>query len=275
MYPHPSRNRITVNRKTIWGRKTITAPTPRITPSASNRVHNASGRTASNQSARPSISPDRRSIAGVAQVKIAWKKRATNARKTVGPSTGWSRKRSSRLVQWSVRGTLRRHRSSIPYAQSNLCSGVSATAGPRSAADGAQSEETASRAPRSSMPRPRLPTTPSTGTPSAAPRAFTSISPCAPSTRRSSSERHRAALRGSRPSTISGRARSIVVAARTTTTPSGGGSPNSPRRTRTATASSSDWGSRLYTPGRSIRRTGTSVNRAWRSPSRRSTVTPG
>ena len=79
---------MTVNSRTIWGRKTITAPTPRITPSASSRVNNVSGRAVSIRAATPSISPDSRSIAGVAHVKIAWKKRATKVRKTAGPSTG-------------------------------------------------------------------------------------------------------------------------------------------------------------------------------------------
>ena len=196
-------------------------------------------------------------------------------RKTAGPSTGWSRNRSSLRVQRSGRGVSRRHRSSTPYVQSNLSSGVSAAAASLRAGDGVQSREEASKAPRSSMPRPRLPTTPSTGTPSWASRTVTSISPCRAL---SSSIMVKATHRG-RPrlatSATRGRARSIVVASRTTSMPSGGGSPNSPRSTRTATASSSDCGSRLYTPGRSIKRVDSFVNRPCSSPSRRSTVTPG
>ena len=34
------------------------------------------------------MSPDRKSIAGVAHVKMAWKKNATNVRNTAEPMTG-------------------------------------------------------------------------------------------------------------------------------------------------------------------------------------------
>ena len=79
---------MTVNRSTIWGRKTITAPTPRMTPSAARRVSAVSGSVARTRSASPSIVPERKSIAGVAQVKMAWKKKATKVRKTARPTTG-------------------------------------------------------------------------------------------------------------------------------------------------------------------------------------------
>ena len=225
----------------ICGRKTRTLPTPPIRPSTIRLCSSPSGRTVAIQ---PPICPNRASIpsiAGAAQVKTAWNMTKSTPSRMARPATGCSRTLSILPVRVSGRSG-GRTQAFMMRSASRWAARISAGLGAAQwlwAPGAALSASAWTAATSSLMPRLRVATVVTTGTPSDADSCSRSIlSPW-----RWAMSYIFSAMTIGRPTCFSSRARRRtrrrLVASATQTTTSGGVSPASCPRTASRVTSSS------------------------------------
>ena len=232
-YPIRSSNPMIRNNRVIWGRNTSTLPTPPITPSARSppSVPPVASRTAS--AIEPTILSSRSTI-GAASVKIDWKKASITATNTSGPTIGWSRTASIRLVRVSVSSGFTTESTTESTHAVRCANSVGGLITGR-----CQLGTSAINARTASSPRPLWPTTPTTGIPRAADRRSMSIEPWRTATSSIIVSTKQVGRASSRNSAIKNSERSSEVASATMINASGGSTPSTRPCSASATTASS------------------------------------